>query len=115
MDHPFRSAAVGGFNKQDVLTFLEAQAKQTAQAQQELQGRLEEAERQGETLRREREDLTRELEEAEKTFERNDQRRLECSLAYANTEITIGEAVLRLRQENHQCVIRLLAGEIVVM
>ena len=30
MDHPFRSAAVGGFNKQDVLTFLEAQAKQAA-------------------------------------------------------------------------------------
>ena len=67
------------------------------------------------TTRMKLEQLTRELEEAEKTFERNDQRRLECSLAYANTEITIGEAVLRLRQENHQCVIRLLAGEIVVM
>ena len=36
MEHPFRSAAIGGFNKQDVLDFLEAQAKQTAQAQQEL-------------------------------------------------------------------------------
>ena len=41
MDHPFRSAALGGFNKQDVLTFLEEQAKQTAQAQQQLQEQLE--------------------------------------------------------------------------
>ena len=41
MDHPFRSAALGGFNKQDVLSFLEEQAKQSAKAQQTLQGRLE--------------------------------------------------------------------------
>ena len=33
MDHPFRSAAVGGFNRQDVLSFLETQSKQTAQVQ----------------------------------------------------------------------------------
>ena len=63
MDHPFRSAAVGGFNKQDVLTFLEAQARQAAQAQQELSGRLEEAEHQCEALRRERDDLSAQLEE----------------------------------------------------
>ena len=43
MDHPFRSAAVGGFNRQDVLSFLETQSKQTAQVQQELQTQLEEA------------------------------------------------------------------------
>ena len=53
MEHPFRSAAIGGFNKQDVLDFLEAQSKQTAQAQQELQSRLEESQRQEESLRRE--------------------------------------------------------------
>ena len=67
------------------------------------------------TTRLKLDQLNRELAEAEKNFERNDQRRLECSLAYAGTEVTIGEAVLRLRQENRQCVIRLLAGEIVVM
>ena len=67
------------------------------------------------TARLKLEQLSRELAEADKNYERNDQRRLECSLAYANTEVTIGEAVLRLRQENRQCIIRLLAGEIVVM
>ena len=69
MDHPFRSAAVGGFNKQDVLNFLEAQSKQAAQAQQELQGRLEEADRQLEALRRERDDLSAQLEEARRELE----------------------------------------------
>ena len=54
MDHPFRSAAVGGFNKQDVLTYLEEQAKQATQVQQELQSRLEEADRQAESSRREK-------------------------------------------------------------
>ena len=52
MDHPFRSAALGGFNKQDVLSFLEEQAKQSAQAQQQLSQRLEGAERQAEDMRR---------------------------------------------------------------
>ena len=46
MDHPFRSAALGGFNKQDVLSFLEEQSKQSAQAQQWIQGQLDEANRQ---------------------------------------------------------------------
>ena len=56
MDHPFRSAALGGFNKQDVLSFLEEQAKQSAQAQQSLQQQLEELNRQNEALRREKEE-----------------------------------------------------------
>ena len=30
MDHPFRSAAVGGFNRQDVLAYLEERAKLAA-------------------------------------------------------------------------------------
>ena len=30
MDHPFRSAPLGGFNKQDVFAFLEEQSKQAA-------------------------------------------------------------------------------------
>lgn len=62
MEHPFRSAAIGGFNKQDVLDFLEAQAKQTAQFQQKLQNRLEEAKNQGEELRRELDEVNGRLE-----------------------------------------------------
>ncbi len=44
MDHPFRSAAFGGFNRQDVLDYLEKTAAENAQKQQELQRCLEEAE-----------------------------------------------------------------------
>lgn len=44
MDHPFRSAAFGGFNRQDVLDYLEKTAAENAKKQQELQQRLEEAE-----------------------------------------------------------------------
>lgn len=69
MDHPFRSAAVGGFNKQDVLSFLEEQAKQTAQTQQQLSERLEGAERRADSLRQEGEDLRRQLEEARRETE----------------------------------------------
>ena len=44
MDHPFRSAAFGGFNRQDVLDYLEKTAAENARKKQELQQRLEEAE-----------------------------------------------------------------------
>ncbi len=41
MDHPFRSAALGGFNRQDVLAYLEKSAKQAAETQRELQQRID--------------------------------------------------------------------------
>ncbi len=41
MDHPFRSAALGGFNRQDVLAYLEKSAKQASETQQELQQRID--------------------------------------------------------------------------
>ena len=44
MDHPFRSAALGGFNRQDVLDYLEKMSVENAQRQQELQQKLETAE-----------------------------------------------------------------------
>ena len=44
MDHPFRSAALGGFNRQDVLDYLEKTSAENAQRQQELQQNLEAAE-----------------------------------------------------------------------
>jgi len=43
MDHPFRNAAFGGFNREDVLKYLENSAQQAAQARQELQQQLEQA------------------------------------------------------------------------
>ena len=77
MDHPFRSAAFGGFNRQDVLDYLEKTAAENARKQQELQRRLEEAEEDRRKLasqesdqeervtilNRDRESLSRELEE----------------------------------------------------
>ena len=69
MDHPFRSAALGGFNKQDVLSFLEEQSKQSAQAQQWIQGQLDEANRQVDISRREGEEARQQLEEVRRELE----------------------------------------------
>lgn len=44
-----------------------------------------------------------------------DSGRMECGVAYAGTEISFGDAFLRLRQETHQCVAKLAYGEIVLM
>lgn len=44
-----------------------------------------------------------------------DSGRMECGVAYAGTEIAIGDEFLRLRQETHQCVAKLACGEIVLM
>ena len=73
MDHPFRSAAVGGFNKQDVLTFLEEQSRQFSQAQQRFQEQLDGANQQIETLRRREEELSSRLEEAQRELQVNGQ------------------------------------------
>jgi len=42
MDHPFRSAAFGGFNRQDVLTYLESVTREGQQQREALQQELEE-------------------------------------------------------------------------
>ena len=86
MDHPFRSAALGGFNKQDVLTFLEEQSKQAAQAQQQLQSRLEEAEGPRDTLQAEGEELRRQLEAARQELEQAEQERDGLSARLAKAE-----------------------------
>ncbi len=41
--------------------------------------------------------------------------RMECGVAYAGTEINMGDEFLRLRQETHQCVAKMVCGEIVLM
>ena len=90
MDHPFRSAALGGFNKQDVLTFLEEQAKQTAQAQQQLQEQLEESGRQLELLRQEKADLNGRLEQARMELEalRQERDSLDSQLKQTRQELS---------------------------
>ena len=65
MDHPFRSAAVGGFNRQDVLDYLEKTAAENAQKQQELEKQLEQQKQELEQLRREGVDPEEDLEVAE--------------------------------------------------
>lgn len=78
MDHPFRNAMFGGFNRQDVLTYLEQTAQEAAKHQQELESQLgqaqdtmarqdaqlsEQQEQLG-LLRRENEELREKLEQA---------------------------------------------------
>lgn len=41
--------------------------------------------------------------------------RLECSVAYAGTEISIDDEMIRLRHEERQCVVKMVCGEIIVM
>ena len=41
MDHPFRNSMVGGFNRQDVLTYLENANQERARQQQEMQNQLD--------------------------------------------------------------------------
>lgn len=51
----------------------------------------------------------------EELRDRGEEGRLECAVAYAGTEITIGNEITRLRQEERHCVAKLVSGEIVVM
>lgn len=55
------------------------------------------------------EDIKEELRDQE------EEGRLECSVAYAGTEISIGDEMIRLRHEERQCIAKMVCGEIVVM
>ena len=61
--------------------------------------------------------LEKEIEESQQELEDedNDRRRLECGTAYAGTEVMIDQQRLNLRQDKHQCIVKLLLGEIIVM
>lgn len=114
MDHPFRSAAVGGFNRQDVLDYLEKTALENKQCQQELEKQLEQQNQELEQLRRraaeleereaifnrERESMTRELEQTKE--ELRDIQELEQLQA---------EELTQLRQERDQLRARVTALE----
>ena len=56
--------------------------------------------------------LEEELDSAREDLKDQDGGRMECGVAYAGTEINMGDEFLRLRQETHQCVAKLLCGEI---
>lgn len=102
MDHPFRSAALGGFNRQDVLDYLEKTSAENAQRQQELQQKLEaaeeerrqlsakitEQEEQLAILRRDRDQLKEQLEQVQQALNSSQAR-----------EEAQEEALAALRQE----------------
>ena len=50
-----------------------------------------------------------------KELKDQDRGRMECGVAFAGTEISFGDQNYRLRQETHQCVAKLVCGEIVLM
>lgn len=102
MDHPFRSAAVGGFNRQDVLTYLEEQAKQAAQIQQGLQDQLDEAGRRAEEFHREGNMLRGQLEEVQQELEsvRQGRDNLSTQLDQINQDLSAQQTrAARLDQE----------------
>ena len=59
--------------------------------------------------------LDEELMDLEADGDEENEGRLECSLAYAGTEINFGDETLRLRRESRQCVAKLVDGEIIMM
>lgn len=59
--------------------------------------------------------LEEELEADAADPKEQDSARLECGVAYVGSEIRFGGQFLRLKQETHQCVAKLLCDEIVMM
>ena len=51
----------------------------------------------------------------EELRDRGEGGRLECAVAYAGTEITIGDEITRLRQEERNCVAKMVDGEILII
>ena len=60
--------------------------------------------------------LEEDLQEVKETLgSKADEGRLECSVAYAGTEIRFGDEMIRLQREEQQCIVKMVCGEIVVM
>ena len=87
MDHPFRSSAFGGFNRQDVLTYLENTAREAAQQQQALEEKLNEAQ---ETAARQDADLTERQGQIARLRQENEA--LRAQLEQANTALSAKSA-----------------------
>lgn len=83
MDHPFRSAMFGGFNRQDVLTYLETTAQEAARQQEELQQKLDAS---LETVARQDADLTDQQGKLERLGQENES--LKAQLEQANVALS---------------------------
>ena len=92
MDHPFRSAMFGGFNRQDVLEYLENSAQQAAQQQQELQAQLDQARQELTDRQSQESDGQEQLEKAQQEAEA-----LQSQLDQANADLTISRETVCLR------------------
>ena len=103
MDHPFRTAAVGGFNRQDVLTYLETVNREAAEKQAQLEAQLDEAckanEEQAEELARLREQSEQLEQENGELRERMEDRDRELTELRSRQETASGDAET-LRAEN---------------
>ena len=90
MDHTFRTAAFGGFHRQDVLTYLEEQARQTAQQREELEKQLQESQSREENLRREGEELRSQLAQLRQSLDALSQEResMNVRLEESNRELS---------------------------
>ena len=98
MDHPFRSAMFGGFNRQDVLEYLENSAQQAVRQQQELQAQLDQARQELTDRQSQESDGQEQLEKA-----RQEAEALQSQLDQANADLTVSrETVSRLSEELEQ-------------
>ena len=98
MDHPFRSAMFGGFNRQDVLEYLENSAQQAARQQQELQAQLDQARQELTDRQNQESDGQEQLEKA-----RQEAEGLQSRLDQASADLTVSrETVSRLSGELEQ-------------
>ncbi|MDE7004271.1 MAG: FapA family protein [Oscillospiraceae bacterium] len=59
--------------------------------------------------------LEEDLQDIQEELKEREEGRLECGVAYAGTEISIEDEMIRLRHEERQCVAKMVCGEIVVM
>ncbi len=102
MDHPFRSAAFGGFNRQDVLAYLENTAKENNDRQQQLQQQLDQARQ---TAEEQSQQLTRQREQLEELTRENGQLREQLAQltreleAGRNREKGTAEELARMKEE----------------
>ena len=81
MDHPFRTAVFGGFQREDVLNYLAEQARQSQQQREELERRLDEQKQETESAVRQAEVLSSQLE----------QQRAECGQLREEREALTGQ------------------------
>ena len=80
MNHPFRGAAFGGFNRQDVLTYLENTAREAAQQREALEQQLEQQRQAAESALRQIEEQSQQILQLQQANQR-----LQDCLLYTST------------------------------